>query len=81
MQIVVQHDGSVRCLYDETLDLHGLGQLAITRGSHVEPTPAGQWTADLSPVDGPVLGTFSTRSEALDAEVAWLLDNWLVTAE
>ena len=62
MQIVVQADGSVRCLYDKALDLHCLGPLVIGRGSHVEPTAAGQWTADLSPVAGAVLlGMSKTR--------------------
>jgi len=65
-------DGSVRSLYDETIDLHALGSLTITRASHVEPTADGQWTADLTPVGGPVLGPFATRSTALAAEVEWL---------
>lgn len=77
MQIVVQPDGSVRCLYDEAIDLHCLGQLVIARGSHVEPTAAGQWTADLSPVNGPVLGPFASRSQALQAEREWLEQRWL----
>lgn len=42
----------------------------VERASHVEPTPQGTWTAEM--VAGPVLGPFSTRSEALDAERAWL---------
>ncbi len=33
------------------------------------------WWADLLPVNGPVLGPFSTRSEALEAELRWLEDN------
>ncbi|MBX3452775.1 MAG: hypothetical protein KF777_24780 [Planctomycetaceae bacterium] len=80
MQMIVQPDGSVRCLYGEELDLDTLGTLSITRGSHVEPTPDGQWTADLSPVCGPVLGPFRTRSEALSAERRWLEEHWLIPA-
>ena len=38
MQLVVQSDGVVRCLYGEELDLQVLGKLTIERGSHVEPT-------------------------------------------
>lgn len=77
MQLIVKPDGSVRCLYGEELELSELGRLSITRGSHVEPTEDGQWTADLSPVDGPLLGPFPHRTEALDAEREWLLANWL----
>jgi len=77
MQLFIKPDGSVRCLYDETLDLQGLGQLQIERGSHVEPDLDGQWTANLSPVAGPMLGPFSNRSAALNAEREWLEAHWL----
>ncbi|WP_164104199.1 hypothetical protein [Candidatus Laterigemmans baculatus] len=77
MQLVITPSGSVRCIYSEQLDLHQFGRLAIERGSHVEPTGDGRWTADLSPVNGPVLGPFACRSEALDAEVRWLEEHWL----
>ena len=77
MQLTITPGGTVRCLYGEELDLHALGQLCIARGSHVEPTADGQWTADLSPVGGPVLGPFAQRSQALDAERAWLERHWL----
>jgi hypothetical protein len=52
-------------VYDESLNLHALGLPQISRGSHVKPTPDGQWTADLSPVSGPILGPFPIRSLAL----------------
>ena len=81
MELVVQADGSLRCLYDETVDLSVLGQVAIRRASYVEPTDQGQWQADLSPVGGPVLGPFTLRSEALAAEVHWLRMHWLLAAE
>ena len=80
MQIVVQSDGSIRCLYYEELDLEVFGKLAIERGSHVEPTSDGRWTADLSPVNGPVLGPFRCRSDALNAERHWLEQHWLPMA-
>ena len=67
MQLVINRSGGVRCIYDELLLLAELGRLSIQRGSHVEPDDAGQWTADLSPVGGPLLGPFETRSAALDA--------------
>jgi hypothetical protein len=77
LQIVITPGGAVRCLYDEVLDLAALGRVSIMRGSHVEPTMAGTWTADLAPVGGPVLGPFRLRSQALSAERAWLEANWL----
>lgn len=80
MQIVVKPDGNSRCLYGEFIDLRALGKLAIARGSFVEPSADGQWTADLSPVNGPMLGPFPSRSEALEAERAWLEKFWLPSA-
>jgi hypothetical protein len=81
MELIVRADGSLRCLYDETVDLSALGHVTIRRASHVEPTDNGQWQADLSPVGGPVLGPFTLRSNALAAEVEWLRRHWLLTAE
>ena len=77
MELVVQPDGAVRCVYDEVLDLSALGRVQITRGSHVEPDDAGRWFADLAVVHGPCLGPFERRSDALKAEVDWLSENWL----
>jgi hypothetical protein len=79
MQLVVQSGGTVHCLYGEELDLPQLGRLAIRRGSQVEPTSDGQWTADLAPVRGPVLGPFLCRTDALTAERQWLEQHWLPT--
>ncbi len=77
MQLVIRPDGSLKCVYDEAIDLHALGHVSIWRGSHVEPNTTGAWSVDLSPVLGPVLGPFSQRSDALAAETAWLEANWL----
>lgn len=77
MEVVVQRDGCVRCVYGESINLSAIGQLSIRRGSHVEPTADGKWTADLAPAAGPVLGPFDHRSEALSAEREWLERNWL----
>jgi hypothetical protein len=78
VQLLIEPGGRVRCLYGEEIDLSRLGRLSIERASRVEPDAAGAWWADLSPVDGPVLGPFPQRSDALREEVAWLLANWLV---
>ena len=77
MQLVVTADGDIRFVYAETVDLRSLGRSTIRRGSYVEPDAAGCWLVDLGPVDGPRLGPFVKRSEALEAEVAWLQEHWL----
>ena len=81
MQLHISTSGGIRCVYSEDVNLHQLGRLSIQRGSHVEPTADGQWTADLSPVNGPVLGPFTSRADALAAEQTWLLDHWLVPVD
>ena len=77
MQLVVDSTGGMRCVYDEALPLADFGRLTIQRGSHVEPTDVGDWTADLAPVGGPLLGPYATRSAALTAEREWLEAHWL----
>ena len=72
MELVVAADGVGRCIYGEALDLREIGRLSITRASHVEPDAEGDWWADMGPVDGPVLGPYGSRSEALSAERAWI---------
>jgi hypothetical protein len=79
MELVVGVDGGVRCIYDESLDLRALGKLQITRASHVEPDPDGNWWADMGPVGGPVMGPFGTRGEALAAERGWLMGRRALT--
>ena len=74
--IVVEPDGEIRYIYDDALrEIMRLGDAVITRASHVEPTEQGEWTADMRPSDGPVLGPFVTREEALQAERRWLEAN------
>ena len=73
MDLFINPQGEVCCLYDEAIDLTRLGPLAIRRASHVEPDASGAWYADLAPVDGPRLGPFRQRSAALAAEAAWLV--------
>ena len=77
MQLIIHPDGTVHGLYSEEIPLQSLGTLSIQRASHVEPTADGQWTADLSPVNGPLLGPFLSRSTALHAEQRWLEQHWL----
>jgi hypothetical protein len=77
MDLIVSPDGIIRAVYAEAIDLAVLGQLVISRASHVEPNGSGRWLADLTLVAGPVLGPFDLRSKALEAELAWLATNWL----
>jgi hypothetical protein len=78
MDLLIDRCGSVRCVYNEVIDLNTLGDLTITRASSVGPDAQGQWWADLGPVGGPRLGPFERRSTALDAEQRWLESHWLV---
>ncbi|MCA9042445.1 MAG: hypothetical protein KDA65_18975 [Planctomycetaceae bacterium] len=77
MQLKVQPDGTIHTLYQDDLDLSLLGSLDIKRGSHVEPNSKSEWEADLAPVNGPRLGPYPNRSEALAAEQNWLETFWL----
>lgn len=74
IEIIVDSDGSIRAIYsDDVADvLREVGALDIRRASHVEPDQDGRWTADMTPVGGPVERGFTTRSGALSWEVAWL---------
>lgn len=72
MMLVIDSRGTARCLYGETIALTALGPLTIRRASQVEPDGDGRWWADLSPVQGPRLGPFPLRSQALAAEARWL---------
>ena len=81
MNLLVLPDGTVRAIYAEDIDLTNLGTPHISRASHVEPDSHGRWLADLSPINGPVLGPFNLRSEALAAELAWLQTNWLLASD
>ena len=80
MQVLFDTRGTVRCLYGEAIDLRRLGRLQVRRASHVEPDAQGRWWADLYPVDGPRLGPFALRSEALSAETRWIESNLLERA-
>jgi hypothetical protein len=80
MQLLIQTEGTVRCVYSEQIALSALGHMTIRRGSHVEPDNLARWFVDLAPIAGPRLGPFEHRSSALGAEQAWLEQYWLVPA-
>ena len=77
MELVITPSGLAHCIYSEAIDLPSIGPLEIRRASHVEPDGQGGWWADLSPVRGPRLGPYPTRSRALEAEGRWLREHWL----
>lgn len=71
----ISPDGVITVIYTDKLQpLFDHGKTVIQRASHVEPAH-GKWFADMSPVNGPILGPFTLRQEALDAEVAWINKN------
>lgn len=74
-------DGTVNYIfYDDIKPLVDIGPTVINRASHVDPEMSVEgvkWYADLHPVDGPKLGPFDTREEAIVAEVKWLDENYL----
>ena len=79
MHLIINPAGNLRGIYGEEIDLHVLGSVEIRRASHVEPDAAGQWWADLSPVNGPRQGPFLHRSQAVAAELQWLHDHWMIS--
>ena len=79
MELVIDMRGQVRCIYGETIDLAALGKPSIRRASYVEPDDQGQWWADMAQLEGPKLGVFVRRSEAVKAEQEWLEKNWLTS--
>jgi hypothetical protein len=79
MELIITPAGNVRSVYDEAIPLNELGQIRIIRASSVEPDSDGGWFADLAPVEGPRLGPFQRRSNAILAEADWLRRYWLTS--
>ena len=77
--LVIDPTGEITTLYQEVLDLAALGVMQIERASHVEPDAHGHWWAEI--INGPKLGPFPRRSDALAAEVDWLIRHRLRRAE
>ena len=48
MQLIVQPDGMIRCLYTERIDLSALGSQQIRRASCLEPTEGGLGQVDFA---------------------------------
>ncbi len=79
VELRIDRQGQIACVYSEEIDLALLGALSVRRASRVEPDETGWWWADLLPLAGPRLGPFARRSQALAAELTWL-GNYLFVA-
>ena len=77
MIISIDRNGGVRAIYTDDFPWHELGKTLVLRASHVEPDHHGLWWADLSLSNGPKIGPFARRTDALAAEVRWLERNRL----
>ena len=80
MQIVIKPTGVFISIYNDAIDYGEFGKPQIRRASHVEPDKSGRWFADMSPIDGPKLGPFDKRNEAIDAELEYV-NNMLADCE
>ena len=72
MIISIDTQGNVRGIYTDNFPWLELGKALVQRASHVEPDHLGLWWADLSLSNGPNIGPFARRADAIAAEVAWL---------
>lgn len=70
MRLFIDRSGSIKYLYTEAIDADNFGTIEeITRASNVEPV--GQlWESQI--IDGPILGPYKLRSQALAAEINYL---------
>jgi len=80
-ELLIAPDGSIRFLYHDALALLlREGDASLFRASHIEPIGSA-WFADLSLVDGPTLGPYPLRADALRAEQEWLWAHFLPDCE
>ena len=77
MIISIDNKGGVRAIYTDDFPWHALGKTLVQRASHVEPDHLGLWCADLTLSNGPKIGPFAKRADAIAAEVRWLERNRL----
>jgi hypothetical protein len=72
MIISIDTQGNVRGIYTDDFPWLELGKALVQRASNVEPDHLGLWWADLSLSNGPKIGPFARRADAIAAEIAWL---------
>jgi hypothetical protein len=74
MTLLITPAGNTISLHSDDFDFTRIGAARIQRASNVEPCDQG-WQADLSPVNGPILGPYAKRRQALQAEIDWIERN------
>ena len=72
MIISIDLNGGIRAIYSDGFNWQALGKPLIQRASQVEPDHLGLWWADLGLSNGPKIGPFARRIDAIAAEIAWL---------
>jgi hypothetical protein len=77
MIISIDKHGHFRGVYTDSFPWRELGTPRIQRASHLEPDHLGLWWADLSLSNGPKIGPFARRADAIAAEIRWLERNHL----
>lgn len=72
--------GRMIFLYQEKVNLEQEGVVeSVVRASDVEPDERGEWWVTIRNRERTTLGPFRKRSQALNAEVAWLEKNCFST--
>ena len=72
MILSITPKGDIRSIYTDDFPWLELGKALVQRASHVEPDHLGLWWADLSLSNGPKIGPFARRADAISAEIRWL---------
>ena len=72
MILSITPKGDIRGIYTDAFPWQELGKALVQRASNVEPDHLGLWWADLSLSNGPKIGPFARRADAIAAEVRWL---------
>ena len=72
MILSISPQGDIRGIYTDNFPWLELGKALVQRASNVEPDHLGLWWADLSLSNGPKIGPFARRADAIAAEIAWL---------
>ncbi len=72
--LTITPNGETRLLFDDDVYAlaKSLGPMKIVRASHIEPDNDGRWWVDLSPMNGPKVGPFEVKVNALAFEREWL---------
>ena len=72
MILSISPQGDIRGIYNDDFPWLELGKALVQRASNVEPDHLGLWWADLFLSNGPKIGPFARRSDAIAAEIRWL---------